>query len=67
MCQGELFPVETKENEDKTVRKLQCTECNRVINMRVCSNCGHQYKAEEMDARMEIPGVNVLESWGREG
>lgn len=63
MCQGELSPVEGKE-EDKTVRKLQCTECKRVITMRYCPNCGHLFKAEEVDARMEIPGVNVLFAGG---
>ena len=27
--------------------------------MRFCSACGHQFEEQEVDARMEIPGVNV--------
>ena len=59
MCQGELFPVDKKSGSDDSVKKLQCTECHRVITMRFCSNCGHQFRDEKVDARMEIPGVNV--------
>ena len=64
MCQGELLPVDRKtdsdqKEEDKTLKKMQCTECHRVITLRFCSNCGHQFKEEEIDAHMEIPGVNV--------
>jgi len=32
-----------------------------MISLRFCTNCGHQFKEEEIDARMEIPGVNVGE------
>ena len=46
--------------EDATLKKMQCTECHRVITLRFCSNCGHQFKEEEIDAHMEIPGVNVF-------
>ena len=59
MCQGELFPVDKKSGSDDLLKKLQCTECHRVITMRFCSNCGHQFRDEKVDARMEIPGVNV--------
>lgn len=59
MCQGELIPVDIRDSEDKAYKKLQCTECHRVINMRFCSACGHQFKEEGIDARMETPGVNV--------
>lgn len=65
MCQGELKPVEKAANDG--VCRLQCTECHRVVTMRFCSACGHQFEPKVVDARMEIPGVNVLESWGREG
>ena len=65
MCQGELLPVDRKAEpdlteEDATLKKMQCTECHRVITLRFCSNCGHQFKEEEIDAHMEIPGVNVF-------
>lgn len=59
MCQGELIPVDKKDDEDKALKKLQCTECHRVINMRFCSACGHQFREEGIDAHMEIPGVNA--------
>lgn len=59
MCQGELIPVDKKDNEDQALKKLQCTECHRLINMRYCSACGHEFKDEGIDAHMEIPGVNV--------
>ena len=38
-----------------------------MIALRFCTNCGHQFKEEEIDARMEIPGVNVgeQEEWQR--
>lgn len=57
MCQGELWPVE-KEKKDG-IHRLQCTECHRVVTMRYCSACGHQFEDTVVDARMEIPGVNV--------
>lgn len=59
MCQGELLPVDKKSDSDPSLKKLQCNDCHRVITMRFCSSCGHQFKDEEVDARMEIPGVNV--------
>ena len=66
MCQGELFPVDKKSGSDDSLKKLQCTECHRVITMRFCSSCGHQFRDEKVDARMEIPGVNVALSEGFE-
>ena len=58
MCQGELKPVEKTEN-DGSIHQLQCTECNRVISMRFCSACGHAFEKKVVDARMEIPRLNV--------
>ena len=63
MCQGELIPVDVRDSEDKAYKKLQCTVCHRVINMRFCSACGHQFREEGIDAHMEIPGVNVRMPW----
>lgn len=60
MCQGELKPVDKEKNDG--VKHLQCTECHRVVSMRFCSACGHQYEDKVVDARMEIPGINVLTS-----
>ena len=57
-----LKPVEKAANDG--VCRLQCTECHRVVTMRFCSACGHQFEPKVVDARMEIPGVNVLELWG---
>ncbi|OAO12156.1 protein kinase [Blastocystis sp. ATCC 50177/Nand II] len=57
MCQGELKPVEKAANDG--VCRLQCTECHRVVTMRFCSACGHQFEPKVVDARMEIPGVNT--------
>lgn len=67
MCQGELFPVDKKSGSDESLKKLQCTECHRVITMRFCSSCGHQFRDEKVDARMEIPGVNVNPQRSHEG
>lgn len=56
ICQGELKPIEKNDG----LRHLQCTECQRVISMRYCSACGHQFEETVVDARMEIPGINVV-------
>lgn len=64
-ARGELKPVEKAANDG--VCRLQCTECHRVVTMRFCSACRAQFEPKVVDARMEIPGVNVLELWGREG
>ena len=58
MCQGELKPVDKEKNDG--LCHLQCTECHRVVSMRYCSACGHQFEETVVDARMEIPGVNVF-------
>ena len=58
MCQGELKPVDKEKNDG--IKHLQCTECHRVVSMRFCSTCGHQYEDKVVDARMEIPGINVI-------
>ena len=63
MCQGELKPVDKDTNDG--IRRLQCTECHRVVAMRYCSACGHQFEKTVVDARMEIPGINVLHKSGR--
>ena len=58
MCQGELKPLDEARKDGLT--HLQCTACHRVVSMRFCSACGHQLKEPTaVDARMEIPGVNV--------
>lgn len=64
MCQGELRPVEKGEKDG--IHRLQCIECHRVVTMRYCSACGHQFEDTVVDARMEIPGVNVALSEGFE-
>ena len=53
------YSTSDKDNDDQSLKKLQCTECHRLINMRYCSACGHEFKDEGIDAHMEIPGVNV--------
>lgn len=58
ICQGELKPLDKEQNDGLT--HLQCTVCHRIVSMRFCSACGHQLKEDKaVDARMEIPGVNV--------
>ena len=37
MCQGELLPVDRKADEDKTVRKMQCTEVTVIVACDVVS------------------------------
>ena len=37
MCQGELLPVDRKADEDKTVRKMQCTEVAVIVACDVVS------------------------------
>ena len=59
VCRGELVPVKLNTKEGENVKKLQCTNCQRIVNMHYCSTCGHEFKESEIVANMEITGNGV--------